>query len=110
MIEQDKNTLEIREVQYDGIRLRFRELVCLKPFRSSENRRYLRIEKPALGLDVFARTPATLLDEVAEALVLGWKQYALAPDNDLSPKALELKQRLLAAASEMTVTSDTPAI
>lgn len=43
------------------------------------------------------------MDEVAEDLVIVWKQYARAPDAELSPKALELKRRLLEAVEELPV-------
>ena len=43
-------------------------------------------------MDAFAGTGGDLLDEVAEDLVVVWKNYAMAPDAHLSPKALELKR------------------
>ena len=66
---------------------------------------FVSIEDPNLGLDAFAGTVSDLLDEVAEDLVVVWRQYALSPDANLSPKALELKHRLLAVMEVVPVAS-----
>jgi len=99
----DLSPLEVSEVEYEGVRLRFKQPVQLKPHVNQENPQFLNVEEPALGLDAFAGTVSDLMDEVAEDLVVVWKQYALAPDAGLSPKALELKRRLLATVEEMPV-------
>lgn len=65
------------------------------PQLNEDNPQFVSIEEPRLGLDVFAGTVSDLLDEVAEDLVVVWNHYAKASDADLSPKALELKHRLL---------------
>ena len=42
---------------------------------------------------------------MAEDVVVAWKHYAIAPDANLSSKALELKRRLLAVMEEVPVAS-----
>lgn len=93
----DLPPLEVNEVEYGGVRLRFNEPVQLKPRLNEDNPQFVNVEEPSLGLDAFAGMVSGLMDEVADDLVVVWQQYALAPDAELSLKALELKRRLLAA-------------
>lgn len=97
----DLSPLEMNEVEFEGIRLRFRETIRLQPRLHDDNPQFVSIEEPRLGIDAFAGTVSDLLDEVAEELVVVWKHYAKAPDSDLSPKALDLKHSLLAAMDEV---------
>lgn len=99
----DLSPLEITEVEHRGVRLRLREPLHLQPRLSVENPRFVTIEETRLGLDAFAGTMSELVDGVAESLVVGWRNHALAPDEELSPKALELKHNLLAAMDEVPV-------
>jgi hypothetical protein len=99
----DLSPLEINEVEHDGMRLRFRQPAHLVPQLSEDNPQFVRIEEPSLGLDAFAGTVTDLVDEVAEDLVVVWKNYARAEDADLAPKALELKRRLLASLDEVPI-------
>lgn len=99
----DLSPLEVNEVEYEGLRLRFKEAVRLQPRLNDDNPQFVSIEDPSLGLDAFAGTVSDLLDEVAEDLVVVWRHYAKAPDADLSPKALDLKRRLLAVMEEVPV-------
>jgi hypothetical protein len=101
--ELDLSPLEVKEVKHEGLRLRFKDAVRLQPRLCHDNPKFVRVEDPSLGLDTFAETVGGLLEEVAEDLVVLWKNYAMAPDANLSPKALELKGRLLAAMEEVTV-------
>ena len=100
----DLSPLEVNEVEHEGLRLRFKEAVRLQP-RNDDNPQFVSIEDPSLGLDAFAGAVSDLLDEVAEDLVVVWKHYAMAPDANLSPKALELKHWLLAVMEEVPVAS-----
>ena len=97
----DLTPLELHEVEHEGLRLQFKDAVRLQPRVDDVNPQFVRIEDQSLGLDAFAGSVSDLLDEVAEDLVVAWKHYAMAPDAYLSPKALELKRRLLAAMEEV---------
>ncbi len=101
--DRDLSPLELSEVEFAGVRLRLRAPVRLTPVLGEDNPQFLSIEEPRLGLNVFAGTVNDLMDEVAEDLVVVWKQFALAGDGELSPKALELKHRLLAGVEEVTI-------
>ena len=99
----DLSPFEVNEVEHGGVRLRFKQPVQLQPRLNEDNPQFVNVEEPSLGLDAFAGTVSDLMDEVAEDLVVVWKQYARAPDAELSPKALELKRRLLDAVEELPV-------
>ncbi len=99
----DLSPLEMNEVEYDGVRLRFRQPLRLQPRLNDENPQFVIVEDSNLGLDAFAGTVSDLVEEVAESLVVGWKHYALASDRELSPKALELKRHLLAAMEDVSL-------
>lgn len=99
----DLSPLELRAVEHEGVRLRFKEAVLLQPRLSQDNPQFVRIEEPRLGLDAFAGTVSDLLDEVAEDLVVVWKHYARASDSELSLGALQLKARLIATIEEVPV-------
>ena len=101
----DLSPLEVNEVEYQGLRLRFKETLRLQPRLNDDNPQFVTIEDRSLGLDAFAVTVRDLLDEVAKDLVVVWKHYAMAPDANLSPEALELKHRLLAVIEEVPVAS-----
>lgn len=99
----DLTPLELREVEHDGVRLRFKQSTLLQPRLNEDNPQFVSIEEPGLGLDVFAGTISDLIDEIAEDLVVVWKHYARAADEELAPKALALKYRLLSALDEVPV-------
>ncbi len=99
----DLSPLEITEVEHRGVRLRLREPLHLEPRLGVENPHFLTVEDPRLGLDAFAGTVSELVDEVNESLVVGWRNYAQAADEELSQKAIELKHSLLAAMDEVPV-------
>ena len=80
-----------------------REPLHLQPRLDDENSHFLNAENSSFGLDAFAGTVGELIEEVAENLVVGWRNYAQAPDSELSPKALESKQVLLAAMDEVAI-------
>ncbi len=99
----DLSPLEISEVEHRGVRLRLREPLHLQPRLGVENPHFVTVEESRLGLDAFAGTVSELVDEVAESLVMGWRNYAQAADEELSPKALDLKRSLLASKDEVPV-------
>lgn len=53
----DLSALEVNEVEYRGLRLRFKEAVRLQPRLNDDDPRFVRVEDPSLGLDAFAVAP-----------------------------------------------------
>jgi hypothetical protein len=97
--------LELSEVEFGGVRLRSKEPLHLQPRILEDTPHFLNVEKARFGLDAFAGTVGELIDEVAEDLVVVWKEYALARDSELSPNARELKRHLLEAFEELPIAS-----
>lgn len=75
----------------------FREPLRLDPMLS-EDQQLIRLENPALDIDVFAPTRAGLLNELRSQLEMLWHEYAQEQDEALSGPAQALKRRLLALA------------
>ena len=101
----DLSPLEINEVEHGGVRLHLREPLHLQPRLGAANPHFLTVEETSLGLDAFAGTVSELVEEVAESLVFGWRNYAQAPVAELSLNALILKHSLLAAMDQVPVGS-----
>jgi hypothetical protein len=76
----DLSPLEGERREARRLRLRFKDVVRLQPRLCQDNPKRVRVEDLSLGLDAFAGTVRGLLDEVAEDLVVLWKNYAMAPD------------------------------
>lgn len=96
----DLAPLQFTDIQYRDIHLKFLIPLVIEP-QLSDDKNYITLQDPNLGIDIFAGIVSDLVDELAEALAMSWKNYALAEDAQLSPKALALKQRLLAALTEV---------
>lgn len=97
----DLAPIEIREIEFSGARLRLRHALHLHPRLAEESPHFLHVVHEELGLDVFAPTVAELLDEIAESLVVSWREFALADDAVLTKQARALKGRLLAEIEEV---------
>lgn len=96
----DLSPLQFTEIQYHDTRLKFSTPLVIEP-QLSDDKNYVTLFNSDLGIDVFAGTISALVDELAEAVAVTWKNYALADDAELSPKALALKQRLLITLQEV---------
>ena len=96
----DLSPLQFTEIRYRDTQLKFFTPLVIEP-QLSDDRNYVTLFNSDLGVDVFAGTISALVDELAEAISVTWKNYALADDAELSPKALALKQRLLKTLQEV---------
>lgn len=96
----DLSTFVLDTIQLDGLALKSTPTLSLEP-TLDETKQLLCIEHPALGLDVFATTRELLLVELHGQLAMVWHEYALAPDVELSAKAMALKRALLARFAEV---------
>jgi predicted ATPase len=72
----------------------------LVPVLDEESQQYLCVADSDLGLDAFALTRDHLFDDVQEQLCMLWREYALAPDEELDGAAIRLKARLHARMVE----------
>jgi len=55
----------------------------------------------SLGIDVYSKKLSNIQEELEEAIRSNWREYALADDSELSPKAILLKRKLLKAIEEL---------
>lgn len=72
-----------------------------------ESRQLLCVTDTTIGLDVFAASREHLLAEIQEQLAMLWQEFAQAPDDELTAKALILKTALRSRFSEVVRASQT---
>ena len=80
--------------ELEKLLVRMKTPLELVPVLDEESQQYLCVSDSALGLDAFALTRDHLFDEVQEQLSMLWREYALAPDEELDDGARLLKARL----------------
>ncbi|HWW68479.1 MAG TPA: hypothetical protein VN089_00910, partial [Duganella sp.] len=67
-----------------------------------ESQQYFCLSAPQLGVEVFAETRQKLLIELEAQFAMLWREYALAPDNELDALAIMLKTNLRATFTEVS--------
>lgn len=90
----------LREVEFQGLRLRFRQPRVIAP-KLDESQQLILLEDPVLNLSAHACLRSELFDEVRACLHMLWTDYAQEDDAKLEPEAGALKQRLLATIEEV---------
>ncbi|WP_295401591.1 hypothetical protein [uncultured Thiocystis sp.] len=94
----DLSPLTIADLETSGLALR--TPLEYIPTLDEDSQQYLCIEDPTLGLNVFALNREHLLAEIQEQLIMLWREYGCAPDDDLDTEARALKVCLHAALEE----------
>lgn len=90
----DLTPFEISQFEiYDEI-FQFKQATSLD-ITLDESEQLLVIEDEAISLNVFAQTREELWEDLKEQIWILWHEYALGDDDELSPFALKLKERLL---------------
>lgn len=98
--ELDLSPFTLRDIEYHGLRLRFREPRVIEP-KLDASQQLICLEASDLNVSAHARLRAELFEEVRACLHLLWTEYARENDAKLEPAACELKQRLLTAIEEV---------
>jgi hypothetical protein len=98
----DLSPFVLRDVEYKGVRLRFRKPRVIQP-KLDETQQLICLEDEELNLSAHARLRPELFEEVRACLYLLWTEYAKEPDEVLDPRARDLKLRLLSALEEIGV-------
>lgn len=77
-------------------------LVFKKPktFQIRKDGGFYIIRCKSLGIDVYSKKLSDIQEELYEAIRSNWREYALADDSELSPKAILLKRKLLKTIEE----------
>lgn len=79
-----------------------KKLVCREPLVlvvEKEDNLFV-VKNPNLGLHCYEYTKKDLLNEIRQDLQILWQEYALGRIDDLSPKAIRLKESLLTFFTE----------
>lgn len=71
-----------------------------KTFQIKEDGGFYVIRCKSLGIDVYSKKLSDIQEELEEAIRSNWREYAMADDYDLSPKAILLKRKLLKTIEE----------
>ena len=72
-----------------------------KTFQIKEDGGFYVIRCKSLGIDVYSKKLSNIREELEEAIRSNWREYALADDSELSPKAILLKRKLLHTLDEI---------
>jgi hypothetical protein len=99
----DKAAFEITEIVRGATVLRFRKPLAITPELDAESRQWLLLEQPDLNIHVVAARREALMEELHCHIAMLWDEYAADDAGNLSPMALELRARLLAAIEEVPV-------
>ncbi len=87
-------------ITYNGRLFEFTRPLELTPEFDETTQLYC-IEKPELGIDVYAYTRDQLDLELREQIAFLWDTYAMAADEELTGAALAVKQNLLGVLREV---------
>lgn len=98
--ELDMSPFYLSRVDYPTRTLEFKDVRVFEP-ELTEDQQLLLLSTAELGIDVYAATRDDLYTALLEEIDLLWRNYALAPDDDLSDAAVRLKQNLLATITEI---------
>ena len=93
--EVDLSPAELDRIVSDGLELRFKKPVSLRPELDDTCQLFV-LREPELGLDLFAYTRSEIVAELHSEIAFLWKEFAHADDAELTEQALILKRSLLA--------------
>ncbi len=95
MSDKNHSTFKLRSIEYAGRTFEFSKPLELTPELDEAQQLYC-LEKPELGIDVYAYTRDQLNLELREQIAFLWDTYALSADEELTGAAIVVKQNLLA--------------
>lgn len=90
----DLSPFELSDFEINNQVFKFIQPISLD-INLDDSEQLLLIEDESIMLNVFAQTREELWEELKEQIWVLWREYALENDNELSPPAIKLKQRLL---------------
>lgn len=93
---QDPCLLKVKfyGVHYEGSVIKISPPLLMQPTWDSEVQ-FFRAKDESVGIDVYSESYEDLMARVEEVIIHNWETYAKAEDDQLSPRAIELKRRLL---------------
>jgi hypothetical protein len=112
----DLSSFTFESVEQNGRRLNLDPELALEPVLDEESYQLLMVSDESLNIHVYAQTREQLADDLVSELFFLWDEYALEEPDNLTPKALQLRESLLNRCKEgkksaiQTKTSHTPKI
>jgi hypothetical protein len=95
------DSIVIKEVKLSTSILQFKTPLQLMPTTDKDIRELFVINKPEIGLEVFAYTRAELIAEIYEQIAFLWAEYVKCDVAELSQGAQQLRENLLAHIEEV---------
>lgn len=92
--EPEKFYIEMKEISFDGRVLQSRDKLRFEPFYDSDIH-MMAIRDPEFRMFVSGNTKEELQKEIEEVIAFLWEEYALEEDKNLTPGAIDLKNKLL---------------
>lgn len=99
ILEVDMSAFHMTQFEYPDRVLSFKAEMAIEP-ELDESQQLMILREESLGIDVVAATREELFQGLVDEIEILWRNYAQAPDTQLSPAASQLKQRLLDAIEE----------
>ena len=99
---RDLSAFYLTQFEYPDRVLFFRDEIAIEP-ELDESQQLMILRQDHLGIDVVGSTREELLQGLLEEIEILWRNYALAPDRELSPAARRLKRSLLDAIEERVI-------
>ncbi|MBA3756881.1 MAG: hypothetical protein H0X02_11915 [Nitrosomonas sp.] len=96
----DLSPFKVSQIPFGNQALRFREALEIEP-KLTEDKQALTLEHAELGIMVLGATREELASELHSQITFLWKEYAQEEDSKLDEHALAIKNKLLAAISEI---------
>jgi hypothetical protein len=99
---RDLSAFYLTQFEYPDRILLFKDEVAIEP-EIDESQQLMILREDQLGIDVVASTREELFQGLVNEIEILWRNYAMAPDAELSPAARRLKRRLLDAIEERVI-------
>ncbi len=96
----DLSPLTVDRIERGNRVLRANPPLKVEPHLDDETQQLYVVDEPSLDLHIYAYSREDLADELAEHLFFAWDAYAQASPDELTSKAEELRQLLLARFQE----------
>lgn len=90
----DLSPFEISEITVDRVRLLINPPLLVSPELDEDTKQVFMFADDELNIYIAAPTRADLYDEILADLAFSYREYVRAPDEDLSPAAVEFKRLL----------------
>ncbi|MBF2046193.1 MAG: hypothetical protein IGS54_02140 [Elainella sp. C42_A2020_010] len=96
----DLSPISLKIAHWNDREFRFRQPLTFNPSLDEESQQFYVVEDPVLTLLAYAQTREQLLQEISEQIAFMWDAYVGSSEDELTPDALRLRQKLIETVSE----------